>query len=122
MNPYGNPSFTRGNQLARGNPGGGRKKADLARMLERFAPRVVEIIEERLSSPDAFERWITAKEVMPYLWGKKAAVAVTQEGQPPSLHEYLAWRSESGEPAPPAPTEAPPPAAPGAAPPTEALQ
>ncbi len=114
MNPHGNPIFTKGNQLARGNPGGGRRKTDLARMLGRFAPRVVEIIEERLSSPDAFERWNAAKEVMPYLWGKKAAVAVTQGEQPPSLHEYLAWKNGSGDSAPAAPVAAPPSAAPEA--------
>jgi len=91
VNKKGNPLFRAGNTIARGNAGGGRRKTDLARMLEQFAPRVVEVIEERLNSADAPERWRVVKELLPYLWPKKQSVAVAREGEEtPSLTDYLA--------------------------------
>jgi hypothetical protein len=62
-------------------------------MLERFTPRVVEVIEERLNSADAYERWSAVKELLPYLWPKKQAVVVAKAGEEaPSLTDYLAAR------------------------------
>lgn len=85
------PRFQPGNQeakKARGKP----KKPEIAPLLKRFAPRIVEVVEEMLNAPDLRDRWTAAKEVMPYLWGKKSAVALTQEGKTPSLADYLTAR------------------------------
>jgi hypothetical protein len=89
------PRFESGNQearKARGKP----KKPEIAHLLERFAPRVLEVVEEMLNAADPRDRWTAAREVMPYLWGKRSAVTVQQEGEPiPTLSDYLATRRQA---------------------------
>jgi hypothetical protein len=75
---------------ARGKP----KKPVIARLLAQFAPRVITVVEEMLTSPDPQMRWTCAKEIIPYLWSKKAAVAVQEEKPLPSLTEYLICRPQ----------------------------
>ena len=107
MNQTGNLKFIRGNKVALGNRGGGRRKADLAQMLERFAPRVIEVIEEQLRDPEPGVRWVAAKELLPYLWGRKSAVQVTQEGDKPTLQDYLAAKQAGANAAVPPPSPEP---------------
>jgi hypothetical protein len=81
--------FEKGNQAAR-KARGTPKKPHIAHLLEQFAPDVVAVVRDMLASADLQERWTAAREVMPYLWGKKSAVTVSQEAEKPSLADYLA--------------------------------
>ncbi|HEV8715909.1 MAG TPA: hypothetical protein VGX03_24160 [Candidatus Binatia bacterium] len=82
---------------------GKTKKPVIAHLLEQFAPRVITVVEEMLTSPDPQMRWTCAKEILPYLWPKKAAVAVQEEKPVPSLAEYLAVKQNghTTQPEPP---------------------
>src|SRR5215510_2796025 len=88
MNPRGNPFFVKGNQL--GQKGRGKpKRPAIAHMLQQFAPKVVVVIQQMLSSDDQQDRWTCAKEIMPYLWPKKAAITAHEEKSVPTLADYL---------------------------------
>lgn len=90
--------FERGNQAAtkaRGTP----KKPHIAHLLQQFAPDVATVVKEMLTSAELQERWTCAKEILPYLWPKKAAIAVQEEKTVPSLQDYLAVKQpESASP------------------------
>ena len=97
------PKFQPGNKAAtkaRGTP----KKPHIAHLLEQFAPDVVGVVRNMLASEDPQQRWTAAKEVLPYLWPKKAAVAVHEDKPAPSLADYLAAR-QNGHATPEEPPE-----------------
>src|SRR5262245_12901502 len=111
MSQRGNPGFIKVNKVALGNRGGGRKKAEIARLLEQFTPDVVAVVKEMLTAADPQMRWTCAKEILPYIWGKKSTVAVTAEGEPVTLSEYLAAKqSETVQPSITIPPTSPEPA------------
>jgi hypothetical protein len=85
---------------ARGIP----KRPKIAGMLEQFAPDVIQVVRDMLNSKNTQERWTAAKEVMPYLWGKRSTVQVgPQEKDPGSLSDYIAARPPADPvPSPPA--------------------
>src|SRR4029434_3998886 len=68
-------SFQPGNQLAR-KARGTPKRPKIAFMLEQFAPNVIQVVRDMLNSENKQDRWTAAKEVLPYLWGKKSTVQV----------------------------------------------
>jgi hypothetical protein len=88
MNKGGNPLFSRGNQLAR-KARGVPKKPAIAHLLEEFAPDVVNVVRAMLTSDDPQAQWTCAKEILPYLWPKKASVAVQDDKPAASLADYL---------------------------------
>jgi hypothetical protein len=63
-NPHGNPLFTKGNRMGLRNKGN-RDRPSVKALLDRFAPRVMEIIDQRLTTGDEIDQWQTAKELMP---------------------------------------------------------
>jgi hypothetical protein len=71
---------------ARGIP----KRPKIAFMLEQFAPDVISVVRDMLGSENRQERWTAAKEVLPYLWGKKSTVSVAPQDEKGSLADYLA--------------------------------
>ena len=79
---------------------GKTKRPVIAHMLEEYAPNVTAVVKEMLASSDLQVRWICAREILPYLWPKRAAVATTADGKPaPTLEDYLA-KAPSPPPAP----------------------
>ena len=88
MNKRGNPLFSRGNQLAR-RARGVPKKPPVAHLLEEFAPDVVNVVRAMLTGDDPQARWTCAKEILPYLWPKRASVAVQDEKPALTLADYL---------------------------------
>jgi hypothetical protein len=80
--------FERGNKAAtkaHGTP----KKPHIAHLLQQFAPDVATVVKEMLISTELQERWICAKEILPYLWPKKAAVTVQEEKPVLTLADYV---------------------------------
>lgn len=82
------PRFERGNQAAR-KARGTPKKPHIAHLLQQFAPDVASVVKEMLTSTELQERWTCAKEILPYLWPKRASVAVQEEKPVPTLADYL---------------------------------
>jgi hypothetical protein len=99
-------SFQPGNQLAkkaRGTP----KRPKIAFMLEQFAPNVIQVVRDMLNSENKQDRWTAAKEVLPYLWGKKSTVSVAPQEEKGSLADYLAAQPPVDPvPAPPSESDA----------------
>jgi hypothetical protein len=92
-----NPLMVKGNKLAlrrRPRP----PKSTVASMLAQFEPRMVEIIQQRLTAGDAIDQWQTVKELMPYVWSRKPAQLPVPSPDAPAedLNTYLIKRARYG--------------------------
>jgi hypothetical protein len=91
-----NPYMVKGHKI---NVGRTRKeKRSLTLMLEQFTPRVLEIIEHRLTRGDEVDQWVTTKELLPYLFIKRVAAVPSPApaGETPDLKQYLLERVRHG--------------------------
>jgi hypothetical protein len=88
----GNPYMVKGNQLARLK---GKRQRN---MLEKLTPKVMEILEQGLASDDFKRQWVVCKELIPYLFARKAPIQTDapSTGDDLDVTQYLKQRTIYG--------------------------